>query len=537
MEVNNIISALSRLVHPPKHSTPIDQCVNHWLKNAKRILTIVNSDPAIVVPIIHIETPMSEISRHVLLLALFGKLNQFNEHYLQHIIAALLATHWITTNSVHEERKALISFLTKRQLFVWRDIIRLQKAFANSASLRRMLADLRLTQAQRLSVISRLCATRSSNSSASTTFEIVVRNIAPLQRILVSNLATLFTRAVPGAKVFVGGKAGVVVDIQKDHAFVIALSDNDIDGTWQPFTRVMFPKPLFIPYEHLVALYSQTSDNRQYKGGNGFLPATYAIQAPPTSLTAIIDELQKRDCEIPSLCEKIENVESFNLFLMHTASQDNRLQLQVKNIKQAVMTYGIERVGDMLIQFALMERLTQKQFPLMSTCKQFTLLCCAIASSLASMTNTKFSPQSAALTMTFLCSPLFTLPGLKIARKLPVNPEKPFSFNHAFYVKSEIPWITSAGELAGNWHQSATWRAVIHHCNKQNEEIPSSLRKEHALMQLAFALGKISLFHGNIFTLGQDITFKTLLIQLSLSQKDIQSIITSQSALLFCPLA
>lgn len=154
----------------------------------------------------------------------------------------------------------------------------------------------------------------------------------------------------------------------------------------------------------------------------------------------------------------------------------------------------------------------------MSTCKQFTLVCCAIASSLASMTNTKFSPQSAALTMTF-CALRFLPYGLKIARKLPVNLENPFSFNHAFHVKSEIPWITSAGELAGNWHQSATWRAVIHHCNKQNEEIPSSLRKEHALMQLAFALGKISLFHGNIFALGQDITFKTLLNQLSLSQK------------------
>ena len=93
---------------------------------------------------------------------------------------------------------------------------------------------------------------------------------------------------------------------------------------------------------------------------------------------SIIDDLQKQDVVIEQLCEKIEQVPTFNHFLMYTASQDNRLQLPVKSIKQAVLTYGIERVGDMLIQFALLERLTQNQFPLMGLCKQITLLACSL---------------------------------------------------------------------------------------------------------------------------------------------------------------
>jgi hypothetical protein len=537
MEVKNIISAFSRLALQPDDSTPVEQCVNHWLKNAKRVLTLLNNDLSLFVPLARIDSPLTGNTRHIMLVTLFAKLNHFNDHYLQHIIAATLASQWVNTQTDNTRTSALFAFLRARKLRLWQDILKLHKAMASNALLMRFVGTSQLTEAQRLCIIAKLFASRPNSTQAEDIFSLVVRNIAPIHKHLVSNMAILFTHVIPGSKVFVSGKPGVVIDVQRDHAFVIALNEDDIDGNWQPAKRILFPKPLFIPFEHLVALYSQTAEQRHHKGGVAFIPATYAVQSPPAALLGIIDELQKRDCEIPSLCEKIESVPTFNRFLLQTASQDNRLQLQVKNIKQAVMTYGIERVGDMLIQFALLERLTQKQYPLMSMCKQLTTISCAIAGELASRCDTKFSPQSAALTMTFLCSPLFTLPGLKIAKALPVNHAAPFSFEQALKVKGDASWLTVSSELAGNWHQSATWRAVIHHCNKPNGEVPSSLRKEHAVMLLAFALSKTSLFSGNIYAFVQDLSYKTLLNTLSLNQRDIDTIIESQSALLACPLS
>jgi hypothetical protein len=536
MEVNAIISALSRLaLHPPGEAT-IEQCINHWLKSAKRVLTLANSDPSLFIALIHLDSPLSQNTRHVMLLTLFGKLNQYNDHYLQHTIAASLATQWVGKQQDASRISAFFKFLRVRKLLLWQDILSLYKSITRSSALPRLLSQPRLTDAQCLCVIAKLCASKPKGAEAGAIFSLIVRNISPNHKHLVLNLIRLFTGAVPGAKVFVSGKPGVVLDIQKDHAFVISLHEDDIDGSWQPLNRTLFPKPLYIPFEHLVALYSQTAETRKSRGGNAIIPVAFAIQSPPSALLSIIDELQKRDCEIPTLCSKIEAVPTFNRFLLNTASQDNRLQLQVKNIKQAVMTYGIERVGDMLIQFALMERLTQKQFPLMPMCKQFTMLSCAIAAELASLSNTKFSPQSAALTMTFLCAPLFTLPGLKIMKALPINHQLPFSLEQTLKVKSNTSWLTLSGELSGNWHQSATWRAVIHHCGKQNNEVPSSLRKEQAIMLLAFAVSKTSLFGGDVYSLRQDVTYKTLVRLLSLTEQDINGIITSQSSLFFCPL-
>ena len=305
-----------------------------------------------------------------------------------------------------------------------------------------------------------------------------------------------------------------------------------------PFYPVLtFIQAVTVPFEHFVALYTDTAHARVNQGGSPFLPSTFAIQHPPKALITIIDELQKRDVVIDELCEKIQKVPTFNHFLIHTASQDNRLQLPVKSIKQAVLTYGIERVGDMLIQFALLERLTQNQFPLMGMCKQITLLACSFASHFAQVADSKFTPQSAALTMTFICTPLFTLPGFKVSQSLPVDLTKTVSINNAFKVKTDTTWLAIASELAGSWHQSSTWRAVIHQCGKLSSDVPKSIQKEQAILVLSFALTKACLFDQNIYSLLQDTKVKTLLNILGIKHEDISAALESNGHLLFCPLA
>lgn len=534
--MTDIISTLKRLVQQPDDTLSVEQCINHWLKTAKRIVTLVNAHPAIPASLVQLSAALPFCTKQTLLLALFCKLNRFNDHYTQHVIATVIAAHWCQSKANKAESiTPLLRVVKTKKLMVWIDVLRIQKVML-SDKCKQALGDLRISESQRLCLISAAMADSKVDALPSAKFSAFVKATPVHHRDYYTALCDLFAKPMPGAKVYVNGKPGVVIDLQQRHAFIFSLSEKDAEGEWFPLSAVVFPKPLFIPFEHFIAVYTDTAEQRVSEGGNTFLPVSFDIQHPPRSLLSIIDELQKRDVDIPTLCSSIEKVDTFNRFLIHTAGKDNRLQIPVKNIKQAVMTYGIERVGDMLMQFALLERLTQNTFPLLGMCKQFTLLSCAIASHVASICNSKFSPQSAALTMTFICAPLFTLPGLKVAQRLPINFGADLRINQGFRVKSQTPWLSISSELAGNWHQSATWRAVLHHCAKQNEEVPKSLKQEHAIMLISFALAKECLFKGDMFSLKQDVEFKMLLKQISTDFTSIVEGVERQGPLLFCPL-
>lgn len=534
--MTNIISTLKRLVHNGGTELSVEQRINHWLKNAKRILTLVNANPALAAATLHIENDLPKDTQQLMLLALFGKLCRFNDHYLQHILASLLATLWLSSkNTSNNKIPDLLRFLRKHNLSIWLDIIKLQKAFQVEKQLN-YVADNRLNLAQRLCLISGVFSIRAKKANYNVVFSQIVSRLPAHHRHHISPLITLFEGTLPGTKVYAEGVPGALVDIQQSHGYVFMLSKDNDDGKWLPLSSIRTPVPLSLPFEHFVALYTDTANARANQGGTPFLPSTFSIQNPPKALITIIDELQKPDVVIEQLCEKIEKAPSFNHFLMHTASQDNRLQLPVKSLKQAVLTYGIERVGDMLIQFALLERLTQNQFPLMGMCKQITLLACSLASYFSQNVDSKFTPQSAALTMTFVCTPLFTLPGFKVSRSLPVDLTKTVSINNAFKVKSDTPWLAIASELAGSWHQSSTWRAVIHQCGKASTDVPKSIQKEQAILVLSFTLAKACLFNQDVYSLLQDIKIKTLLNILGVQRDDVFSALESNGQLLFCPL-
>ena len=534
--MTDIVSTLSRLVQQPENTLTTEQCINHWLKTAKRVITLVHANPAIPASLVQLQSELPFCTKQALLTALFCKLTQFNDHYTQHILAAVIAAHWCHSEANKKQNiTALLRFLKAKKLMVWLDILRIQKVMF-SEKCGPALADVRLCAAQRICLISATLLNSSENISPTALFSAIAKKTPTHHREYVTAIIDLFVKPMPGAKVYAKNTPGVLIDIQQKHGFIFSLANKDTEGEWVPLSTIVFPKPLFIPFAHFIALYTDTAKQRASTGGSQFLPVSFDIQRPPQALLGIIDELQKRDVEIPALCTKIEKVETFNRFLMHTAGQDNRLQIPVKNIKQAVMTYGIERVGDMLMQFALLERLTQNDFPLLGMCKQFTLLSCSIASHVASLCNSKFSPQSAALTMTFVCAPLFTLPGLKVASTLPNNDADDLMINQGFKVKSQTPWLSISSELAGNWHQSATWRAVLHHCAKSNDSVPSSLKQEHAIMLISFAMAKACLFKGDIFSLQQNLEFKSLLNRINVDFSALTSTVHDQAALLFCPL-
>jgi hypothetical protein len=551
MALANIQSTLSQLLAAPSPFESVDKKVNMWLKNAKLAVALVNEEPAAALAVNTTKNSLPPQLTHILLLTVFGKLNRFNDHYLQHIIAATLALYHLTGyankhegNAEHEgdaspekqhsDGKAIAEFLRAKGLSSWLDILRLKRVVFSTKNAQALAND-KLNRAQRLCLLSKIISSASEEKKHSI-FAQCIRLIPVHHHFLLPSLSPLFERAMPGEKVYAGGVPAIIVDIQQSHSFAAVARNVERESSWVLSSSVRTPLRQYIELDEFIALYEETRAARLVKGGQPFFPTAFGIQRPPSALLHIIDELQKKDIDIPILCEKIENVSTFNHFLISTASQDNRLQLPVKNIKQAVLTYGTERVGDMLVQFALMERLTQHEFPLVDTCKQFTLVASAFASRIASMAKTKFTAQSAALTMTFACSPLFTLPGLKVIANLPIRANPNFSINNTFKITTSSPWLSIAGELAENWHQSATWRAVLHQCNKANNAVPTSLRKEHAVISLGFHLAKTYLFAIPDKDLNRTEEARLWMSVLSLSIRDIAHIVDEQRTLLMCPL-
>lgn len=536
MELSDIISTLKRLASQPDTSCTAGECVNYWLKGAKRILMLVNAHPAIAIAILKLDNDLPIVTQHSLVLCLFGKLNRYNDHFLQHIVASLLVVYWTQSENVNQEQiKSVNRFLQRNGLATWLRIIKLRKALLSDKYFS-LIPDIRISACQRLSFIAKAFAVNAKKEHAHKLFSQLAMRVPVNHHEILTPLVDLFTLPMPGAKIYVNNVPGVVVDVKQSHSFVFSLSKDDTVASWFANASIKAPVHLQIPFTHFIALYNDTAEDRVAKGGHSFLPSTYPIQQPPSALLRIIDELQNRDVDIDKLCVEIEKVPTFNSFLMFTASKDNRQQIKVNNIKQAVLTYGLERVGDMLIQFALMERLTQHQFPLLNRVKQFTLVSSALASSFASLTDTKLTPQSAALVMTFLCAPLFTLPGFKVSNALPLNQETTYRISQTFKVNTNTSWLTVSSELAQKWHQSASWRAIIHQCEKSTQDVPRSLQKEQVLMTLSFALATEVYLKGSNIDSASLEKFGKLYQRLRLAPSDLVQVLEGHRTLLFSPL-
>ena len=523
---------------PALTSTP-QELVNTCLKRAKLTLSFVQAHPAISLALQKCPSDIDTHTRHMLNLALYGKLNNYNDHFLQHIIAAHLATYFLSNQSKDKstsQKRALLKFINEHHLTMWRQIIALQKVLFSSQSIK-YVGEAKLTSLQRTSLITSVFSYCTESHSSSSLLAFIAHRVPSIQRTFLHPVASLISMPLPGARVYIKAHSAIVIDIQKHHALVHSPRQSEDEKTqWVNRDTLLVTKDHYLRFEDFASQYHACENARNVKGEQPFLPATFAIQCPPTALIEIIDELQKVDVDIPSLCLKVAKVPSFQQFLLSTASLDNRLRLPVVSLKQAILTYGLERVGDMLVQHALIERLTQHQYPLLAISKQFTSLACGIAAQLASITKTKFTPQSAALVTTFLCAPLFTLPGLKVATQLPVSQKDYFQINKAFKVKGVSSWHSISGELAGNWHQSATWRAVIHQSGRRHAEVAASLKKEHAILQLSFGLAREYLFPLNARDVATDNTFNTLVSTVDLKSEDVCRVMERLGEYMFCPL-
>lgn len=178
----------------------------------------------------------------------------------------------------------------------------------------------------------------------------------------------------------------------------------------------------------------------------------YPIQRPPTDLLQIIHALHKPSTEPAMIAKLISNSHFFSKTLQRSAQQLNRMSIPVNDVKQSILTHGMERVGTILTEQVLWFRLTRADFPLKKRFERLVQLHRFISASLAHSYGNDL-PQQASLCATLQLSFLFTHPRLRVLtnwqdmHSADDMPDSLFS-----ELDTNLP-LNSALVLAKAWHQ------------------------------------------------------------------------------------
>ncbi len=87
------------------------------------------------------------------------------------------------------------------------------------------------------------------------------------------------------------------------------------------------------------------------------------VLQPPPAVTGLIKELASESPDVGTLCEHIDTSTYLQTLIASFASQKSRQDLEVKDTRHSLMMLGMERVGPLVIQEAINEKLLQLSFP------------------------------------------------------------------------------------------------------------------------------------------------------------------------------
>ncbi|NVK54031.1 MAG: HDOD domain-containing protein [Alteromonadaceae bacterium] len=216
------------------------------------------------------------------------------------------------------------------------------------------------------------------------------------------------------------------------------------------------------------------------------IPVSFPVSTPPASLRRLLHALNDPDVAIQKVVDLVSAEPMFGHFLTDAASKDNRMQLPVNDLKQSILTYGLERVGNMLVQYALYQRLTQHRFPLSVWFGRLTQIATVLSSELAATTQA-ITPQSAGLITTVALSPLFTVNELKSALHMAENSTRLFDISTLTNALDTQNTTTRQRllALANAWQQDKAQSQLIACCGKLPDDVPARLRLTHCITGLS----------------------------------------------------
>ena len=475
------------------------------------------------------------ILRSLTLLCLTGRRDNINEHSLQHMLAATLLAYSLAANPDYRA-STLKKPLIRRGLSLWLGILRLAVSLFRPES-HQLLRRTALKTFERRVISACHLALVTPRQTVASCLRDYIRRSPALYQPMYENWLTLPAGVSNGHQVVLSDqRRGMALSLQPDYVAVVISDDDSTGCEWLPLSEVTHQQGRAVSFDQWRVLFARHSDDLSIQNERSLYPLSFPVHRPPASLTRIIDALHKPDSEIDTLVSMVQEEPSFATFLLSSASVDNRMQLPVNSLKQAILTFGLERIGDMLVQHALSQRLTQHRFPLDGVCHQFSTLMASIASRLTVHVNSRFTPQSAALVATFLSAPLFTIADLKVLMRLPLSDQGYYDPNQLLRIRLDSRWQSLAGELASGWHQAATWRALLHHAGKSPASVPASLRKEHCILLVAQILARQWLFGENAPCEETRAVLNAGVSALNISDDEVYAIQQSLTSQLVCPL-
>lgn len=434
-----------------------------------------------------------------LIMAILGLRSQLNDHYLQHLTGATFtllsaASYHRDTQILHFEPTVLAGLkkhLGGPQLALWRSVFAVGKLLAQP-NFHRYLANPAINYPQWWLICCSHLSIRFSFSFYAALRPLAlsgnVRYEATLRQWL-----TYPGDIWPGAQAPTeSGKHTVMYKTDSQYGVLPSSIAQTPAIEWK--TDIALRPSHYIRFNKWAELTAKTHQAAQQIAAFKFEGRRYPVSHPPRSIITIIDMLQDSELDIGRLAAELEQEPAFADALKHSATLDNRLQLPVKEVKQAVLTYGTERVGDMLVLEALMQRLTQHYFPLGACCKNLLVTSATLASLIAAQVPSRLSAQSAALVSTFSLAPVFTLPALKILARFPHNAQRLFDVNALLSLKTGEEFVAYAAELAANWHQPKIHQAIIRQFGKMPAQASPGLQKEFAVISLSLLLSRKWLF-------------------------------------------
>lgn len=177
---------------------------------------------------------------------------------------------------------------------------------------------------------------------------------------------------------------------------------------------------------------------------------TYAIQRPPAELIVILDLLKRANSEPSDIADAIDKSPLFSEILARSATQLNRQNITVSNIRQSVMTHGLERISAVLTEHILWQRLTLKQFPLRAQFGAFCELHRSISALLAEHCKMGLAQQFS-LMATLHLSGLFTTSTLRTLYKWRPTHSPKAQLNELVAKSAKVDLSQQAHSLAKAW--------------------------------------------------------------------------------------
>jgi hypothetical protein len=238
----------------------------------------------------------------------------------------------------------------------------------------------------------------------------------------------------------------------------------------------------------------------------------------------IQDQLSNLATRTPIIISAIEKEPAFVEHILHTASQSNRQNQTVNNVKHGLGVLGFDRTSHVLLEYALVTRLNQQVFPLQQQLLSFSTLLANIAGAIIHATEEGIADQARTLAY-FLMSRLFTHPKVRVLKNWQPAPNCYFDLDGVMPALESTTLGQGALVLATHWQQSnRTLDVIKRFSSKEQTRHSNKAYRMDLIMGLSLVIAK-HIYFSNLSAchLTQDYV-KSALLALSLTQNNLDEI-------------